>query len=107
MGKKGARRTAAAEREKDDVVKLLATLGDIAGRSMFGGFGLFESGKMFGLISPEGKLHFKVGEANRADYEEGARYGKMPYAAVPRDVRTDTKSLRAWAKRAIEASKGS
>ena len=106
MGKRGARRTAEAEREKDDVVQLLAPLGNIAGRSMFGGFGLFESGKMFGLISPEGKLHFKVGEANRTDYEESSRYGKMPYAAVPPDVRAHTKDLRAWAKRAIAASKG-
>ena len=101
MGVKGAKRTAAADTEQAAVVELLSPLGEIGSRPQFGGYGIFVEGKMFALVTSDGCLCLKVGDANRADYDEDARFGKMPYYRVPAEVRGDTRKLRRWAKKSI------
>ena len=51
------------------VMDLLAPLGDIQNRAMFGGYGIFHGGDMFALISGS-TLYFKVNESNLAVYEK-------------------------------------
>ena len=80
---------------------LLAPLGVVTGRAMFGGYGLFYDATMFALVSSDGVLHFKADASTQDDFEDDARFGKMPYYRVPAKVRANTRSLRAWAKRAI------
>ncbi len=53
----------------------------INSRAMFGGYGFYKDGKMFGLIA-DGKLYFKVGEGNKKDYEEE---GSEPFVYRSRD----------------------
>ena len=81
---------------------------------MFGGVGLFHRGVMFGLIVRE-ELYFKVGDANRPDYEAA---GETPftyetrngvntlhsYWHCPPDLLDETETLQAWARAAIDAS---
>ncbi|KTB48198.1 TfoX N-terminal domain [Dehalogenimonas alkenigignens] len=49
------------------VLEKLAPLGAVTGRSMFGGFGVFHEGEMFGLISND-VLYLKADDSNREDY---------------------------------------
>jgi DNA transformation protein len=86
----------------DLVLEKLAPLGTVTGKSMFGGFGVFHEGEMFGLISND-VLYLKADDSNRAEYEtRGSRqYKPMPYFNVPADVFEDNDELRKWAKKSV------
>ena len=86
----------------DNVMTLLAPLGSISVKSMFGGFGLFHEGAMFALISGNG-LFFKVDESNRTLYEKAGskKYGPMPYYLVPKEIFQDVTKLLDWARQSI------
>ncbi len=81
----------------------LAPLGDIRARAMFGGYGIFEDGDMFGLMSGS-VLFFKIGEANRAAFEAAGaeQVNQMPYFRVPDSVLDDAGLLQEWTHAAIE-----
>ncbi len=81
----------------------LEPLGDIRARAMFGGYGIFEDGDMFGLMSGSG-LFFKMGDANRAAFEAiGAeQFNQMPYFRVPDRVMDDARLLQEWTHAAVE-----
>ncbi|RYZ13123.1 MAG: TfoX family protein, partial [Myxococcaceae bacterium] len=54
-------------------VELLEPLGPVQARSMFGGWGLYFGGRMFGLII-QGQLYLKTDDVTRPDFEaEGCR----------------------------------
>ncbi len=88
------------------VLEQLARLRGVTSRGMFGGFGLYRAGVMFGLISGD-ELYFKVGAANQADFEERQSHpftydgrGKtvrLPYWRVPDDILEDTDLIAVWA----------
>ncbi len=100
MGRKGAKLTQEATDASERLVNKLSALGKVNSRKMFGGYGIFESGAMFALITPEGKIHFKVDDSNRKRFEDAgaAKYGKMPYFEVPQSVLNNEKKLHEWAK---------
>lgn len=89
-------------------------LGPVAARRMFGGFGVYLDGVMFGLIGFN-ELYFKVDDGNRADYEAAGmqpftyqgrdRPVSMSYWRVPGDVFDDTEALAAWAGKALDAAR--
>ena len=85
------------------VVDKLAGLGEVHGRAMFGGYGIFHEGLMFALIS-DGVLYFKVDDSNREMYET-AGSSKFPhgisYWEVPTDIFEDTARLNEWANISI------
>jgi DNA transformation protein and related proteins len=82
------------EEFKDAVMDLLLPLGDVTEKKMFGGYGIFESGAMFALMSGRA-VYFKVDDSNRAQYEEmgSGKYGSMPYYRVPDEVLEDEPKL--------------
>jgi DNA transformation protein len=96
------------------LLELLAPLGPISARRMFGGVGLFQGGMMFGLIARE-ELFFKVGDVNRPAYEAA---GEAPftyetklgthtlgsYWRCPPELLDDAETFQAWAHQAIEAA---
>jgi len=86
----------------DHIVELLAPLGEVSGKSMFGGYGLFHDGTMFALISGTG-LFFKVDGSNRTGYEKAGskQYKPMPYYQVPPEVLQDTVRLLDWARASL------
>jgi DNA transformation protein len=95
------------------VLEQLSGLGGVSSRRMFGGFGLYCGSQFFGLIFGD-TLYFKVGNANRRDYEERGmgRFRpyrdrpqlSMTYYELPADVLEDAQQLVAWARKAVEAA---
>ncbi len=85
------------------VMERLSPIGDIRGRAMFGGHGIFHEGLMFALIS-EDVLYFKVSDSNRDRYEKA---GSKPfphgisYWEVPTEVLEDNAKLYEWANISI------
>lgn len=98
---------------RDHVLDLLAPLGAVRARTMFGGAGLYLGDAMFALIADD-VLYFKTDAGNADDYEAlGMGPFKpfddkpmiMPYHEVPPDVMEDPETLCAWARRAWEAAR--
>jgi DNA transformation protein and related proteins len=105
-----------AERSEllDYLTDQLAPLGDARGRAMFGGHGIYLDGLIIGLIAFD-SFYLKVDDGNRPDFEaagcEPFTYqGKdkpivMPYWTCPAEVLEDPELLRAWALKALAASR--
>ncbi len=81
------------------VMELLAPLGQITSRAMFGGYGIFHQGDMFALISGS-RLYFKVNDSNRAAYQKAGSqpFPPMPYYEVPAEVMEDAAVLHDWTR---------
>lgn len=99
-------------RYADFVCDLLSPLGPVSARSMFGGFGIYLDGLMFGLIARD-ILFLKADSGNRPMFEEaGAEQFKpwedkpmvMPYWEVPADVLEDGAELCRWGSAAFDAA---
>ncbi len=107
MGKKGETRTGEAKSAAEDVVATLAPLGPVTSRGMFGGYGIFLDGVMFGLVDRSGTVHLRVDPETRVQFEDagGLPHGKMPYFSVPEAVRADPKRLCAWATEAASVAR--
>ncbi|MBT4043963.1 MAG: TfoX/Sxy family protein [Rhodospirillaceae bacterium] len=93
---------------------LVAPLGHVTTRRMFGGLGVFYRGLMFALIARD-VLHFKVDELNRPDYEaagmdvfsyqrNGKTRGLKSYWTVPVDVLDNEDEFLVWARGAADAA---
>jgi DNA transformation protein len=98
----------------DEVAGRLFLLGPVAARRMFGGFGIFLDGVMFGLIGFD-ELFFKADDGNRADFEDAemgpfSYQGKngpisMSYWQVSEEVFEDAEQLSQWAEKALAAAR--
>lgn len=98
---------------KDYVIDQLTDVGGVGARAMFGGFGIYKGGVMFGLVAMD-ELYFKVDDSNRADYEtrnskpfvyEGKnRPISMSYWRVPDDVLENADDLKTWAMKAYDVA---
>jgi len=86
----------------DLVLDRLSHLGAVTWRSMFGGFGVFHEGDMFGLIAND-VLYLKADDSNRDDYVKrgSQQYKPMPYFRVPDDGFEDADELLKWAQKAV------
>ena len=91
-----------------EVVSLLAELGDIRAKAMFGGHGIYCGPTFFALIAHD-RLYFKVDDNSRGEF---AMRGTGPfslapgktmksYYEVPRDVFENDEELVRWARRAV------
>ena len=97
----------------EDAVELLRLLGPVQSRGMFGGWGLYLHGRMFGLVA-EGQLYLKADELTRPDFETGGgrpfTFGNgdkavsTSYWTPPEDVADDARAIVPWARRAVEAA---
>jgi DNA transformation protein len=98
----------------DEVVNRLQPLGPVAHRAMFGGFGIYLDGVMFGLIAYD-TLYFRIDDGNVADYrraksepftyEGRSALIEMPYWKVPPRVWRSGRDLLAWAQKAHAAAR--
>lgn len=93
------------------VEDLLGAEAGIAARAMFGGYGLYKKGQIFGMIVDD-VLYFKVGESNKADYQEAgsnpftyqAKTGQrvaMSYWEVPADVLESPREIKRWLDKSL------
>lgn len=100
MGLKGARYSEQVGEFAAELVEELDSLGAVSWRKMFGGAGVFVDGSMFALIDSDARLHLKVDDSNRAQFEAAGseKHGRMPYYSVPADVLEDDAVLLEWAR---------
>ena len=107
--KRGKAKDAFAERCE----RLLAPLGPVEARRMFGGAGLFRHGLMFALVS-DGEVYLKADDTNRPRFEaEGLgpfvyhKQGKpfsLSYYRLPESALEDSDELAWWSREAIDAA---
>ena len=90
------------------VLDQLGGLHNVTSRSMFGGFGIYQGGMFFAIVS-KGRLYFKTDAATRPLYQErgmksfrpNARQTLKNYYEVPTEVIEESDQLTAWAQGAI------
>ena len=97
----------------DYLRELLAPLGRITSRRMFGSVGLYCDGLFFAIVSDD-LLYLKVDAETRADFErEGleafsyeleGRIATMNYYRAPDEAMDSSGLMRPWAERAIAAA---
>lgn len=95
----------------EHVLDLLSGWGGVSARRMFGGYGLFRAGRMFGLIADD-RLYLKTDERSRPDFEAAGtlpftysarlRAVTLSYWEAPPDVLEDGEAMVRWARRAFE-----
>jgi len=86
----------------DYAMERLAVLGGVSSKSMFGGWGIFEGGRMFALIW-QADLYFKADDSTRGAYEaEGCeQFRNMPYFMVPAEVLENDERIAEWGGTAV------
>lgn len=99
---------------RDRALGALLAFGPVDSRSMFGGYGFYMDGVMFGLIAYD-TLYFKVDDGNRDHfidsgmkpftYEGKRRPVEMSYYQIPPAVFDDSGALADWAAQALAAAK--
>jgi DNA transformation protein len=95
------------------LLELLESFGDIQARAMFGGFGIYRQGLMFGIVEQDA-LYLKTDDENRPDFESRGmkpftykRQGKeiaLSYYQVPYEAIDDTEQLCDLAQKAYDAA---
>ena len=91
-----------------EVVSLLAELGDVRAKSMFGGYGIYCGPTFFALIARD-RLYFKVDDDSRGEFAARGTGPFSPapgktmksYYEVPREVFESDEELVRWARRAV------
>jgi len=95
------------------IVDLMQSLGPVTAKKMFGGYGIFLDGLMFGIIA-ESALYLKVDKETEDEFEamglEPFRYTrkgkeiKMSYSQAPEEVLEDKEEMFLWATKAFHAA---
>lgn len=96
----------------DHVREMLTPLGPVTVRAMFGGFGIYLDGRMFGLIAGN-TLFLRSDDGNRAAYEAAGmgpfkpwpdKPMTMPYHEAPPDLLENRDELCRWGREAHAAA---
>jgi DNA transformation protein len=96
----------------DHMSDLLAPLGTLRGRRMFGGYGLYCDGLFFALIAND-VLYLKADDRNRPAFEAAGQRPFKPfddkpstlsYYPVPEEDFEDGDALLTWARGALDAA---
>lgn len=95
------------------VVDLLSDFGEVEAKRMFGGFGIFRDGLMFGLIA-DGCLYLKADDQSRSSFEDEDltafsyykkdKEFKLSYYLAPEIFFEDPEQTFYWATLAFEAA---
>lgn len=97
----------------DNLDEVFALFGPIESKRMFGGYGVFHDGLMFGLVADE-QLYLKADKENTADYTElnlppfmydkNGKLVKMSYYLAPEEIFDDPELAQQWASNAFNAA---
>ncbi len=93
------------------VEDLFAYVSDVSARAMFGGYGIYRAGVMFGLVE-DGELYFKVDDEQKEKYlsfgsraftymKEG-KPQELSYYFIPEEVQENNQLFRELAEDAYE-----
>lgn len=99
----------------ETLLELLAPLGPVQIRRMFGGSGIFLDGLMFGLVADD-VLYLKADAETTADFEaeglEPFRYGRsdgrvtvMSYWQAPERLLDEADEMVIWARKAVSVAR--
>lgn len=99
------------------LLDLLEPLGGVTAKRMFGGYGIFRDGRMFGLVA-DGELFLKTDAENRGNFEardlaafqyemKDGSVSVMSYHRCPEEALDSPHAMRPWAESAIAAAKRS
>lgn len=93
---------------------LMALVGPVHGRPMFGGYGLYSGGLMFGLLDDD-ELFLKVDDESRGEFvAAGCRQWQFPgpkgptpggYWRPPDEAHDDAEGMLPWARLGIGAAR--
>ncbi len=94
--------------------ELLAPLGPVRLRAMFGGVGFYVDDLFIALIA-DGRFYLKVGEAHQAAFEAAGcapftyatKHGEvmtLGYREAPEEALESPAAMQPWARRALEAA---
>ncbi|HQT27200.1 MAG TPA: TfoX/Sxy family protein [Burkholderiales bacterium] len=93
--------------------EVFSWFGPISVRRMFGGYGLFREGLMFGLVSDD-TLYLKADEENAGRFEKLGlgqfgyrrrdRLVTLSYYMAPAEILEDSEQAAIWARSAFEAA---
>jgi len=96
------------------ILDLLAPLGEVKARAMFGGHGIYLDGKMFALVARDA-FYIKVDDANRAafesrglapfQYDVRGKVHTMSYYQPPAAALDDSDQLCEWARHGLAAAR--
>lgn len=87
--------------------------GPIQPRRMFGGYGIFYKGLMFGLVADDSLYlktdekispHFTERELEQFSYEKQGKAFKMSYFMAPEEIFDDPEEAKIWADRSYAAA---
>ncbi len=104
---------AVTDQYREFALEQLEGLGEITGRRMFGGYGIYCDGLFFALIDND-TLYLKVDDSNRPDFEALGlkpfrpfpdKPTSMQYYPAPPEVLEDRDELHSWAARSVEAAR--
>lgn len=95
MGTKGERETSASGQSAELLLARIDGLGNITSKKMFGGYGIFNEGKMFGIVDSKGNCFLKVDDDLKLEFEAlgSEKHSKMPYFSIPESVINDHDKL--------------
>ena len=95
------------------LLEMMSGLGEVRSRAMFGGYGIYMSDLMIGLVADD-VLYIKVDDENRADFEaEGSgpfMYNKngtmmaMSYYELPEAALDNREEMQRWAESGYAAA---
>ena len=95
------------------VVELMQSIGPVSSRAMFGGYGIFLEGLMFGLVAEsvlylkadkESENEFKVKGLEQFTYNKKGKEFKMSYYHAPDEALEDGEEMKSWAAKAYGAA---
>ena len=88
-------------------------LGPVTARRMFGGYGIYHDGVMFGLVAND-TLYLKADESTAASfearglerfsYDKGDKVVQMSYYLAPEEIWDDPDEAARWARQAFEVA---
>jgi DNA transformation protein len=95
------------------LLELMEPFGGVSSRAMFGGYGIYKDGVMFGLVA-EDTLYFKVDDFNRFEFErlnlgpfiytKGKKPAAMSYHRVPAEAMDNSDEMVRWAQVGFDAA---
>ncbi|MFY0688166.1 MAG: TfoX/Sxy family protein [Cyclobacteriaceae bacterium] len=104
MGFRGDKEKAEAALTAELFLSRLSVFENVSSKKMFGGYGIFHEGQMFGMVDSSGSAFLKADGSTIEEFEKiGAKkHGKMPYFEIPDEVFENRELLTDWSIRAMK-----
>ncbi len=97
----------------DYLKEVFEEFGPVRASKMFGGYGIYHNGVMFGLVADD-TLYLKADETTskyfqskglgQFEYEKGKKKVKMSYYLAPEEILDDPDQAKLWAQRAYKVA---